>query len=458
MAALAIVAGACFGGGGPTPGTGTPQATPGGSPGGSPSDATGAPGTAASGVVKWLTGIPEDPINTEIARQEATDFEAANPGIDLQREEVENDQLRTILQTRLGSNDPPDLFGADTGPGFGGVLARAGLVADLTDAYEQYGWEHFDWAVARCTYGGKKSCLPDQVEELGIFYNKTMFDEKGFVEPETVEELEGYMDAFKADGVIPLAYGNGGDDTWTSGHMFSFVASNLVGREGLDELLYGDARWNDPRIVQGIQLFFRDWVDAGYFPPSPTAVGYDDANALFYGGEAAMVPTGTWLVGDLTARTAEEFEVGFFPFPSIDGSSVSPPAGIGAGLFMAANSKNPEGALAVMDYLHGEEAARNRMERVSQIPAFEIDTSGLELSPLFQEVIEDLAGSSGTADSFGYNIDVLTPANFNDVMAEGFQEVMNGDRTPQEQADALDAAYQEAKEAGDTMEDPNEAP
>jgi ABC-type glycerol-3-phosphate transport system substrate-binding protein len=36
---------------------------------------------------------------------------------------------------------------------------------------------------------------------------------------------------------------------------------------------------------------------------------------------------------------------------------------------------------------------------------------------------------------------VYTPLEFNNIMLEGFQAVLNGDRTPQEQAEALQAAW-----------------
>jgi raffinose/stachyose/melibiose transport system substrate-binding protein len=466
-ATVVLVVTACVGGqapatpGGTSPsqnspdGSGSPTQSAGGespSAGGSGSPAGDNPYPNASGTVKWLVGLSEDPTLEPIAQQVVERFHAAYPNIELQREGVENDQLRTILQTRLRSNEPPDLFGYDTGPGFGGVLAQAGLVYDMTQAYEDFGWTHFDWAKQRCTYDGKVSCLPDQVEEVGYYYNKTLFDEKGFEEPQTLEEFHTLAAALKADGMTPIAYGNGGDDTWTSGHQFSMTASNLLGREGIDARLYSEEPWNSPEVVQAIDIFFRDFVDRGYFADSPTALGYEDANELFYAGEAAMLPTGTWLVGDITERA--DFEAGFFPFPAIDDQPIAPPAGIGAGLFMAANSPNPEAALVVADFLQSEEEMRRRMEELSQIPAFPIDTEGLDLSPLFQEVVEDLAESSGESAEFGYNIDVLTPARFNEVMATGFQEVMNGDRTPQEQADALQAAYEEAAEAGETLERP----
>ena len=80
-----------------------------------------------------------------------------------------------------------------------------------------------------------------------------------------------------------------------------------------------------------IHLFFRDFVENGYYPEGVNAITYEDANDLFFSGEAAMNITGTWLVSEIV-ETVQDFEVGFFPFPSIDGSGISPPAGVGTGL------------------------------------------------------------------------------------------------------------------------------
>jgi raffinose/stachyose/melibiose transport system substrate-binding protein len=45
------------------------------------------------------------------------------------------------MQTTLQSEDPPDVFSYDTGPGFGGVLAEAGLLLPLEGAYQERGWD-----------------------------------------------------------------------------------------------------------------------------------------------------------------------------------------------------------------------------------------------------------------------------------------------------------------------------
>jgi len=144
----------------------------------------------------------------------------------------------------------------------------------------------------------------------------------------------------------------------------------------------------------------------------------------------------------------QDSAAGFSPFPAIDGWGIAPPAGVGSGLFVAKNAKEPEGALAFIDYMQQESTARQQMERLNLIPAQPVNTDDLDVPELFKLVLDDLS-NQGQAQSFGYNIDVLAPANFNDVMFSGFQEVLNGSRSAQEQATALQEAWAKAKKKGD---------
>jgi raffinose/stachyose/melibiose transport system substrate-binding protein len=411
----------------------------------------GGSGGGGQAVIRYFTGIEETPALEEEARKTVEAFEAQNPDIDVERESISPEDQRTVIQTRLRSDEPPDVFGFDTGPGFAGVLAEADLLYPLEDAYKKYDWPVYDWAKQRVTYDGVLSGVPGSVEEIGVFYNKDLFDELGFSEPKTLDELRQIAEGVKDEGMIPFAFGD--QEKWPAGHLFSIAVSNLYGPDGLDKLLYGGARWDSPKVVKGIELMFSDFVDNGYYPPDVNAITYEDANGLFYAGEVAMVPTGTWLVPEID-ETVQDFEVGFFPFPSIDGSQVAPPSGVGGGLFVAANTKEPEAALKLVDYLQfNEQRVREDLEKFNQIPPYPPNTSGLQLTPLFESVLQDLEQAENP-DSFGYNIDVLAPQNFNTVMFDGFQEVLGGERTAQEQAEALQEAYQKAKEAGLTLEKP----
>jgi raffinose/stachyose/melibiose transport system substrate-binding protein len=394
-------------------------------------------------VVRFFTGTRETAaLEGALTEIHVDRFEEQHPDIDLQREALPPDDVRREIQSRLRSREPPDVFAYDTGPGFGGVLAEAGLLRPLENAYTKHGWDIYDWAKQQATYDGTVYGVPDQVEEIIVFYNKDLVPEV----PHTVEELRQISDELKGRGKIPLAFGN--REQYPASHMFSMGTSNVLDREGLDDILYGDGRWDTPEIEEAINLFFRDFVENAYYPKSPNALTYDGANALFYSGEAAMNPTGTWLVSEIV-QAVQEFEVGFFPFPSIEGSGISPPAGVGTGWFVAKDAKNPQGAITFIDYLLQDDTARLTIEKLNTIPAHPVDTEGLDVPELFKQVLDDLS-EFPQAEASGYNIDVLAPQNFNEVMYTGFREVISGMRSPAEQAGALQLAWAEAKKAGKT--------
>jgi raffinose/stachyose/melibiose transport system substrate-binding protein len=263
-------------------------------------------------------------------------------------------------------------------------------------------------------------------------------------EPQTMVELRHIAEELKERQRIPFAFGN--QERYPASHLFSIGVSNMLGKEGLDNIFYGDGTWDTPEVVDVVDLLFRNFVESGYYPEGVNAITYDEANALFYSGKAAMNPTGTWLVSEIV-QAVQDFEVGFFPFPSIDGSGITLPAGLGTGLFVAKGAKNPKGAITFIDYLLEDSTARLIIEKLNTIPAHPVDTKGLDVPDLFRQVLDDLSGSP-EAGAFGYNIDVLAPPEFNQVMYTDFREVISGRRSPTEQAQALQKAWAEAKRAG----------
>ena len=188
------------------------------------------------------------------------------------------------------------------------------------------------------------------------------------------------------------------------------------------EFIDGTRSWDSPEVVESLQIL-ADMNEAGCLPPSPVAVGYDNANALFYSGEAAMNLTGSWLVQD-TERNVD-FEVAYIPFPAPDGPGIFS-GGLGAGLFISAATKKAESALKFLDYMMTQEHGAWVIENTQSIPAFPIDTSGIEATPLFTQVLDDAAKIADGTGDFGFNIDVLTSDTFNEAMWNGVQGVLTG--------------------------------
>ncbi len=387
--------------------------------------------------LRYIIVQTEDAADLDLIEENIAEFEQANDvEVDLQALPTEN--LRTVLQTQLRSGNGPDVFSYDTGPGFAGVLADAGLLYDLTDAYQDKGWEIYESAKERVTFDGKVLGVPNEIEEIGIYYNKDLVPEQ----PQDLGELQQVLGDLQADGLTPMAFGN--KEAWPAGHMLSMTLSSLVGGDGMQALLNGEKPWNSPEVVQAIETFFVDFNESGYLPQSPNAITYDDANALFYSGKAAMNPTGTWLTNEVVDTV--DFPVGYMPFPAPDGSGLFT-AGLGSGTFVSAKTQNPELAIELLDHLTSEEHGRWQVENFSTIPAYPVDTEGLEVSPLFAQILEDTSQLAAGEGEFGANIDVLTTEVFNKAMWEGLQAVLNGDKTPQQLADELQAAFEQSSGA-----------
>lgn len=370
-------------------------------------------------------------------------FNQANPKIEIVREA--QPQMRDILRTALDAGQGPDIFYYDTGPGFAGVLARAGLLKPLDDAYRTYDWDKriFDFAKQRASFGGKAYGIGNELEFITTFYNKRIFQEKGLTEPKTHEEFDQVADQLKGAGLIPIAFGN--QTKSPASHVFSVFSGNIAGREKLTKAISGKTPWNDPDFVRAIEIPFVEKNKKGYYPPGVNAITYDDVQSLFFSGKAAMSLTGTWQVNDYSNQENITDPVGMFFYPPIDGKPIAPPSGLGSGYFVSNKTEDPDAATRFLDFLFSEEAVKIWIEEMNMIPPVQLNPADYQVPELMRFTLETLQRD---AEKMGYNINVLTPENFNNVMNDGFQEVLNGTKDAKQQADDLQKAMEEALAEG----------
>lgn len=358
-------------------------------------------------------------------------FETANPDIDVKRDVQSVDDMRAIIQTALNSGTGPDVVYYDTGPGFAGVLAEAGLLRPLDDLYASGALDAvYPWTKERSTFGGKVYGVGNQLEFVAVYYNADLFAELGLTAPTTYQEFLTVSEALKAAGVVPVAFGNAAG--WPAFHNFSLYANNFVPQDKLEAMIAGTESWEAPEVVAAIQAMFVDMDAAGYLNPSVNAVAYDDANILFSSGMAGMTMTGSWMINQFKDTT---FQTNSFFLPAPEGGTTLPPAGLGSGYFITSASPNADAAERFLTFLYDPANASYWVEQMSVIPPYDVDTSSLEVSPLLAQTMEALSSMQ-----MGYNIDVLTPEAFNTAMLDGFQAVLAGDRTAAEQAAAMQAS------------------
>ena len=390
--------------------------------------------SAAEGpqTIRWLIEEPEDAEALKALEDHVGTFEDdSGHTVDIQTLPFEN--MKTVLQTQLRSGEGPDVFNWGSGPDFGGALAEAGLIEDLTDAYAEHEWDVFDFAKERVTYDDKLYGVPGEMETIGLFYNKEAFEKAGVEEPQSIDDLMAAAEKLEQAGYIPVALPN--QEGWEGGHYLSMSLSSLMGSDGMEALFNGEASWDSPEVVEAVQVW-ADMNDAGLVTESPTSVDYDTGIASYWSGDAAILPTGSWLVGELDDNA--KFESGYIPFPAPDGQGIFA-GGLGSGPFVSANTSKTEAAIEFVDFLASPEHAQWTVENLHTIPPQPIETDGLDISPLLAQVVADVEKFSQGGD-FGHNIDVMVPAKVNEAMYNGMQGILTGQNTPEEVAQNLQAA------------------
>jgi len=390
--------------------------------------------TSGPQTITWLIEEPEDAEALKALREHvATDF-TEESDVTVEIKTLPFDTMRTVLQTQLRSGDGPDVINWGSGPGFGGALADAGMLLDLSDAYEENDWQVYDFAKETVTQDDLVYGVPGELETIGVFYNKDKFEELGLEEPQNLDDLETALAAAKDEGMIGMAAPD--KEGWEGGHYLSMALASQAGPDEMLSIINGEESWDSPDVVTSFDLW-RNYNDAGYLTESPTSVDYDTGIAQFWSGDSLMLATGSWLVGELDDNA--DFEVGYIPFPGPDDPGTFT-AGLGSGPMISASSSHQDAALEFVDFLASEEHGAWTVENLHTIPPIPIDTEGLDISPLNAEVLATTA-ELAESGSFGRNIDVLVSDAINEAMYDGMQGVLTGQMTPEEAAAGMaDAA------------------
>ena len=368
-------------------------------------------------------------------------FEKAYPNVTVKREIMPLETMRDLIRTAIASGTGPDLFIMDVGPAYGGGLARADLLLPLDEAYQKYGWQIFNWAKETTMWKGVNYGMPQEVDFIGMYYNKKIFGELGLSPPQSHQDVLRICEVAKNAGHIPMIHAN--LPRWPASNVFSIYANYLVGKKGMDDILLRGASWNRPEIVKAVKLFFVDMNQKGYLPPDLNGISYQDGNILFWAGKGALYLTGSWMIGAMTREA--EFEVGFMMYPPIEGKPTLAPASVGYGWFVPRFARHPKETLDFLDALFARDSLRNWVS-IGHLPAHPGDTAGLKISSLLQDAKEVL--TRGSVTGLGYNIDVYTPDNFNEAMYNGLQAVLNREMTAEQLVKNLQTEWETAIEQG----------
>ena len=108
----------------------------------------------------------------------AADFTAANPGIKVEVQAIQNEDMDGKLQTALNSGDAPDVFMARGGGKLADIV-EAGQVLDITSLIDESVKTGVGPAFDAFTVDGKVYGMPFDSGVTGMYYRKDYIEQAG---------------------------------------------------------------------------------------------------------------------------------------------------------------------------------------------------------------------------------------------------------------------------------------
>jgi raffinose/stachyose/melibiose transport system substrate-binding protein len=360
-------------------------------------------------------------------------FEAAHPGIDVEFTPTPPPGYSEALFERLENGAAGDLITRRPfDPSLN--LFNRGYLAPLNGLP---GLENFPGvAMSGCTTddGSTVFCVPIASVITGFIYHPAIFEELGIEPPETVDEFHAVLEAVANDGrYTPLALGTA--DQWEAATLgFQNIGPTYWrGEQGRRALLSGAAKLTDPPYVEA-------WTELARWAPHMAeghrTQSYEDSQALFAAGQAAIYPAGSWEIPML--RAAGAADLGAFPPPAANAGEecfISDHPDIAIGLNAA--SPNIEAARMFLTWVASPEFAEIYANALTgYLPA---SSASVELEdPLAQEFLSWREDCENTIRNSYQRLSRGTP-NLEDELWRVSAQVIGGVLTPEEAAAEVQA-------------------
>jgi raffinose/stachyose/melibiose transport system substrate-binding protein len=409
-------------------------------------------------VINWWT---EDYIDLEQINETLVNpFNADNPGIELViTPQVE---LNNTLRTALASGEAPDVL-QTPGASFIAEFLRSGLILNLADAAEEFGWEEklLPWAYQSGIIEGGLYSIPLTYESMILLYNKTVFEANGWTPPTNLAEFTAVSEAAVAAGINPLTYGNVG---WqpTNEHLVGIYLNNVAGPENVYKALIGEKSWTDPEFAEAISLLKTHIADNGWFSGSLEtyfSYAWEDFWAEFSTGGAAMMMIGTW-----GFRGAEEFfaetenEWDWVPLPvfSEGAGAYNYQLATGSTLSVNAETANPDAVITLINWLMADRA---RILNIASgygygefmLPlAFTAEDFPADADPRIVRFFSDFAAVTGEG-RVGYTTWTFWPADPNVQLWESVEQVWFEELSVEDYLAEQQALWETARAEGKTL-------
>ncbi|MEU3555143.1 ABC transporter substrate-binding protein [Streptomyces fragilis] len=332
----------------------------------------GTDGEASSGgkvtLTFWENAMPGP--GDDYFKAAVKEYQALHPHVTIKLQAIQNEDFDGKLQTALNSDTAPDIF-LQRGGGKMRAMVEAGQVQalELTAADRANTGEA---AVAGNTIDGKVYAMPTDTQPEGIYYSKDLFEKAGIAElPKTMAELEDAVAKLKKIGVAPIAVG--AKDAWPAAHWYYNFAVRECSQDAMNKaaesLTFNDPCWT--RAGEDLEDFLEVEPFQKGFLTTPSQQGAGSSAGMVANHKAAMELMGTWQPGVIAGLTPDKKslpDLGWFPFPAVEGGQGDPTALMGGGGGYSLSKDAPKEAFGFLQFLVTKDQQRAYAKAFFTIP------------------------------------------------------------------------------------------
>lgn len=369
----------------------------------------------------------------------ATAFEKKNPGVKVEIQAIQNEDLGGKLQTAM--QDPSS--GPDVYMALGGAktqeMINAGQAMDLTNKISNAVKTDMKTALTAATFSGKVYGVPVTVEPGGLWYSKDLFAKAGISEaPTTFTELITDAQKLKAAGITPIALG--GKDAWPAAHWYYWLAlrecSTSVYTKGMEKQDFSNQCWmkagDDLKTLSDANLF-----NDG-FMTTTAQQGANSSAGLVANHKAAMELMGAWEPGvlkDLTPDQKAMSDLGFFAFPSVDGGKGTAGALMGGVSYLSVNPEAPDMAVDFVNFVAEKSNQEKYATAFSTIPA-----SSAARGAVTDSALKQVLGYLEKSSDMRLWMDTSLGTNIGNALNSGVVNLLSGKGTAADIVKAMESA------------------
>ncbi|MEU9579325.1 ABC transporter substrate-binding protein [Streptomyces chilikensis] len=393
--------------------------------GGGETDGDGSSGGKVSLTV-WENASPGP--GEEFWKSAVQEYMAENPKVSIKLQTVQNEDFDGKLQTALNSNSAPDIF-LQRGGGKLRAMVEAGQLQELPFTEEDK--KNAGAAVAGATVDGKIYTVPLSTQPEGIYYSKELFEKAGIKStPTTMDELEDAIAKLKKIGVAPIAVG--AKDAWPAAHWYYNFALRHCSQDAMSKAA-ADLKFDDPcwkKAGEDLQKFLRiEPFQKGYLT-TPAQQGAGSSAGMLANHKAGMELMGNWNPGVIAGLTPDKKplpDLGWFPFPAVDGGQGNPSAMMGGSDGYSVAKSAPKEAFEFLQWLSTKEQQEKYAKGFNTIPVNK-EAQGVVTDPYNVSALEAFNKAAYTV----MFLDTEYGQNVGNAMNTAVVNLMAGKGTPED--------------------------